>query len=174
MIIITHVHLVLGTIKGHSKMCSFVIQYNPTDVSSFEGAVARELHVHFSTISHLRCCFREFGSKYERPHNSSPPICFSMILHGPMSKDLYTIPGSWKCPNSSMACLLTRHVTNWACLGCSGLTCMTACSSSRQYPATFHSHWRGEGQHSKGHNQQPDELYAKEMCRAAWNKWWSK
>jgi hypothetical protein len=23
-----------------------------------------------------------------------------------------------------------------------------------------------EGQHSTGHNQQPDQLYAKEMCRA--------
>jgi hypothetical protein len=43
-------------------MCSFVIQHNATDVSSFEAAVAREFHVHFSTISHLRCCFREFGS----------------------------------------------------------------------------------------------------------------
>jgi hypothetical protein len=36
--IITEVHLVLGTIKGHSKMCSFVTQHNATDVSSFEGA----------------------------------------------------------------------------------------------------------------------------------------
>ena len=30
--IITQVHLVLGTIKGHSKMCSFVTQHNATDV----------------------------------------------------------------------------------------------------------------------------------------------
>jgi hypothetical protein len=29
------------------------------------------------------------------------------------------------------------------------------------------------GQHSTGHNQQPDQLYAKEMCLAAWGKWWS-
>ena len=28
----------------------------------------------------------------------------------PCQKDLYTIPGSWKCPSSSMACILTRHV----------------------------------------------------------------
>ena len=34
---ITQVHLVLGTIKGHSKMCSFVTRHNATDVSSFEG-----------------------------------------------------------------------------------------------------------------------------------------
>ena len=46
-------------------------------------------------------------------------------------------------------------------------------SSSRQCPATLHNHWRGVGQHSKGHSQQPDQLYAKEMCPAAWGKWWS-
>ncbi|XP_045574286.1 putative deoxyribonuclease TATDN3 isoform X6 [Salmo salar] len=39
--IITQLHLVLGTVKGISKMCSFVTQnneHNATDVSSFEGA----------------------------------------------------------------------------------------------------------------------------------------
>ena len=33
--IITQMHLVLWTIKGHSKMFSFVTQHNPTDVSSW-------------------------------------------------------------------------------------------------------------------------------------------
>ena len=90
------------------------------------------------------------------------------------SKDLlYTSPGSWKCPSSSMACIFTRHVTYWACLGGFGMTCTTVCSSSCQYPATSQIHWRGVGQHSTGHNQQPDQLYAKEMCHAAWGKWWS-
>jgi hypothetical protein len=51
--------------------------------------------------------------------------------------------------------------------------CTTVCSSSCQYPATSHSHLRGVEQHSTGHIQQPDQLYAKEMCRAAWSKWWS-
>ena len=50
---------------------------------------------------------------------------------------------------------------------------MTACSSSCQYPATSHSRWRGVDQHSTGHNQQPDQLYAKEMCCTEWSKWWS-
>ena len=36
-VIITQVHVGLGTIKGHSKMCSFVTQHNATDVLSFEG-----------------------------------------------------------------------------------------------------------------------------------------
>ena len=68
----------------------------------------------------------------------------------------------------SLACILTRHVTHWACLGCSGSTCKTLCSSSCQYPATTHSYWRGVGQHSTGHNQQPDQLYAKEMSCCMW------
>ncbi len=42
-----------------------------------------------------------------------------------------------------MASILTGHVTHWACLGCSGSAYTTACSSSCQYPATSHSHWRG-------------------------------
>ncbi len=68
---------------------------------------------------------------------------------------------------------LTGHDTHWACLGCSGSAYTTPCSSSRQYPATSHSHWRGVDQHSTGHNQQPDQLYAKEMCCTAQGKWWS-
>jgi hypothetical protein len=32
LVIIKQVHLVLGTIKGHSKMCSFVTQHNAVDV----------------------------------------------------------------------------------------------------------------------------------------------
>ncbi len=97
--------------------------------------------------------------------------CCSMIMHGP--KDLYTIPGSWEHPSSCMASILTGHVTHWACLRCSGSAYTTACSNSGQYPATSHSHWRGVDQHSTSHNQQPDQLYTKEMCCTAWGKWWS-
>ncbi len=69
-------------------MCSFITQHNATDVASFEGAcnwhadyrnatraVARELNVHFSTISHLQRRFREFGSISNRPpHNRRPRV----------------------------------------------------------------------------------------------------
>ncbi len=72
-----------------------------------------------------------------------------------------------------MASILTGHVTHWACLGCSGSVYTTACPSSCQYPATSHSHWRGVDQHATGYNQQPDQLYAKEMCCTAWGKWGS-
>ncbi len=65
----------------------------------------------------------------------------------PCCKDLYIIPGSWKHPSSCTASILTRHVTHWTCLRCSGSAYTTACSSSWQYPATSHSHWRGVDQH---------------------------
>ncbi len=94
-----------------------------------------------------------------------------MLQHDNARPHLYTIPGSWKHPSSCMASILTGHVTHWACLGCSGSAYTTACSSSCQYPATSHNHWRGVDQHSTGHNQQPDQLYAKEMCCTAWGKW---
>ncbi len=37
-------------------------------------AVARELNVHFSTISRLQRRFREFGSTSNRPHNRRPRV----------------------------------------------------------------------------------------------------
>ena len=37
-------------------------------------AVARELNVNFSTISHLQCCFREFRSASNQPHNRRPRV----------------------------------------------------------------------------------------------------
>ncbi len=36
--------------------------------------VARESNVHFSTISRLQRCFREFGSTSNRPHNRRPRV----------------------------------------------------------------------------------------------------
>ncbi len=36
-------------------------------------AVALELNVHFSTTSHLRRRFRDFGSTFNWPHNRRPP-----------------------------------------------------------------------------------------------------
>ncbi len=87
--IIAQVCLRLPTIKVHSKMCSFITQHNATDFTSFEGAcnctdmltagmstraVACELNVHFSTISHLQRRFREIGSTSNRPHNRRPRV----------------------------------------------------------------------------------------------------
>ncbi len=75
--------------------------------------------------------------------------CCSMIMHGPMLQR--SVHNSWKLKTSQFLhgqhTHLTRHVTHWACLGCSGSAYTTACSSSCQYPATSHSHWRGADQH---------------------------
>jgi hypothetical protein len=54
-ILITQVHLVLGTIKGQSTMCSFVTQHNATEVSSFEGAC--NWHADCRNV-HQSCCQR--------------------------------------------------------------------------------------------------------------------
>ncbi len=37
-------------------------------------AVVRELNVHFSTISRLQRCFREFGCTSNQPHNRRPRV----------------------------------------------------------------------------------------------------
>ena len=66
--IITHVYLVLGTIKGHSKMCSFVTQHNASEVLRectigmlTAGISTRDecwmFNVNFSTLSRLRTLF---------------------------------------------------------------------------------------------------------------------
>ncbi len=99
--------------------------------------------------------------------------CCSMIMHSPMLRG--SVHDSWKLKTSLAwpAYSPPGHVTHWACLGCSGSVYTTACSSSCHYPATSHSHLKEVDQHSKGHNQQPYQLYAKEKCSTAWDKRWS-
>lgn len=69
--------------ESNTKMCSSVTQH--TDDTRFEGAclclclltagmftsppVSWEVKVHFTVISRLQCCFREFSSTYNQPHN---------------------------------------------------------------------------------------------------------
>ncbi len=99
--------------------------------------------------------------------------CCSMIMHGPMLQG--SVHNSWKLKTSQF---LHGQLTHWTCQLLSMFARLwmgvyDSRSSSCQYPATSHSHWRGVDQHSTGHNQQPDQLYAKEMCCTAWGKWWS-
>ncbi len=82
--IIAQVCLRLATIKGYSKMCSFITQHNARDVASFEGACnwhadCRNVHqssclwIECSFLTHkLQRCFREFGSTSNRPYNRTP------------------------------------------------------------------------------------------------------
>ncbi len=81
--IIAQVCLRLATIKGHSKMCSLMPQMSQVLRERAIGmltagmstrAVTRELNVNFSTISHLKMFFREFGSTSNWPHNRRPCV----------------------------------------------------------------------------------------------------
>ena len=71
-----------GDNKSLSTVCSFVTQHDATDTVSQDlreraigmltagmstRTVAREFKVNFSTISHLKHCFRAFGSTLNRP-----------------------------------------------------------------------------------------------------------
>ncbi len=58
--IIAQVSLRLATIKGHSKICSFITQHNATDVAGFEGACnwhADCRNVHQSFCPWIECSF---------------------------------------------------------------------------------------------------------------------
>ncbi len=99
--------------------------------------------------------------------------CWSMIMHGLMLQG--SLHNSWKLKTSQF---LHGQQTHRTChplsmFGMLWISYTTACSSSCQYPGTSHSHWRGVEQQFTGHNQQPDQLYVKEMCCTAWGKWWS-
>ena len=86
--------------------------------------------------------------------------------------DLYTI--LWKLKMSQFFHGLHTHQTCHP-LRMFGMLWVDIYDRVFQFPlisSNFAQHWR-VGQHSTGHNQQPDQLYAKEMCCAAWGKWWS-
>ena len=87
--IITQVHLVLGTNKGHSKMCRFVTQchrwvkfWGSVQLACWLQECPMELLtdncVYFFTIVHLQCCFRIWqyiqpASQPQTPCNHASP-----------------------------------------------------------------------------------------------------
>jgi hypothetical protein len=89
--------------------------------------------------------------------------CFSMIMHIPMSQG--SVHNSWKL---KMSQFFHGQHTHQICnpLNMFGMLWIDTYNSMFQFPATSYSHWRGVGQHSTVHNQQPDQLYAL-------SKWWS-
>ena len=101
--LITQVHIVVGTIKGHSKMCSFVTQRHSClklrqraigvlTVGMSIRAGARECNVNLSSISRLQRCFREFGSTSKQLHNRRPLVCRHMGEQFADVDDVNTVP----------------------------------------------------------------------------------
>ena len=88
--IIAQVCLRLATVKSHSEMCSFMPQMSQVlrehDIGVLTAgmatrAVARELNVHFSTISHLQRRFRQFASTSNRRPRVTTPAQDLHIQH---------------------------------------------------------------------------------------------
>lgn len=67
--------------------------------------------------------------------------------------------GPGKHPGSCMSSRHTGHISEWACLGHSGSTFTSVRSSFWHYPATLHNCFRGLDRQSRGHSQQPNQLY---------------
>jgi len=55
----------LATIKGHSKMCSFITQHNATDVARFEGAC--NWHADCRNVHQTCCMWIECSFLYHKP-----------------------------------------------------------------------------------------------------------
>ncbi len=108
------------------------------------------------------------------PSSTTITSCCSMIIHGPMLQG--SVLNSWKLKTSQF--LHGQH-THRTChpLSMFGMLWIVINDSVFPVPANIQqprtSHLRGVDQHSTGHNQQPDQLYAKEMCCTEWGKWWS-
>ena len=67
----------LGTIKGHFKMCSFVTKHNYTNVSSFEGECNSNAdcrNVHQSCCQRIGAFNVVLENTSNRPHNHRPRV----------------------------------------------------------------------------------------------------
>ena len=86
--------------------------------------------------------------------------CFNMIMHSPTFQG--SVHNSWKLKLSQFFHGLHTSQTCHS-LSMFGMLWINVYDIKFSCLATSHGHWRGVGQHSIGYNQQPDQLYAKEM-----------
>ncbi len=97
--------------------------------------------------------------------------CCSMIMHGPMLQG--SVHNSWKLKTSQF--LHGQHI-HPTChpLSMFGMLWIGVYDSMFQFlpiSNNFAQPLKRSG--PTFHNQQPDQLYAKEMCCTDWDKWWS-
>ncbi len=97
--------------------------------------------------------------------------CCSMIMHGPMLQG--SVHNSWKLKTSQF--LHGQH-THRTChpLSMFGMLWIGVYDSVFQFlpiSSNFAQPLKRSGPTFHRHNQQPDQLYEKEMCCTAWGKW---
>ncbi len=103
----TQVCLGLVTIKGHSKMCSFITQHNATDVAGFEGACnwhaqGQGLDTGEDDALHWRVCDSVF---------QLPPISSNFAQPLKRSGSTFHRPQSTLCKRDVLHCMRQMVVT---------------------------------------------------------------
>ncbi len=105
--------------------------------------------------------------------HSSITSCCSMIMHGPMRQR--SVHDSWTLKTSQVLHGQHNHRTCHP-LSMFGMLWIGIYDSVFQFlpiSSNFTQTLKRSDQHPTDHNQQPDQLYVKEMCCTAWSKWWS-
>ncbi len=94
--------------------------------------------------------------------------CCSMIMHGPMLQG--SVHNSWKLKTSQFL----HGQQTYHPLSMFGMLCIGVYDSVFQFlPISSNFTQPLKRSRPTFHNQQPDQLYAKEMCCTACGKWWS-
>ncbi len=94
--------------------------------------------------------------------------CCSMIMHGPMLQG--SVHNSWKLKTSQFL----HGQQTYHPLSMFGMLCIGVYDSVFQFlPISSNFTQPLKRSRPTFHNQQPDQLYAKEVCCTACGKWWS-
>ncbi len=107
--IIAQVCLRLATIKGHSKMCSFITQHNATDVASFEGAY--NWHADCRNVHQSCCPWIEGSFLYHKPSPNAFQRIWQYIQPAskPQTTCNHTSPGQPHPASSPLRSSETSH-----------------------------------------------------------------
>ncbi len=134
----------LATIKGHSKMCSFITQHNTTDDASFEGAC--NWYTDWRNVHQSCCPWIECSFLYHKPSPKLFPRIWQYIQPASQPKTTcnHASPGP---PHPASSPPRSSETSVFQFLPISS----NFAQPLKRSGPTFH-------------NQQPDQLYVKEMC----------